>query len=193
MCSSDHLCLAILSLSISLSLAHRFLASRNNVKSLLGTDNLCWDVNKKEGAFANHAVYDGRRQDYDYGAIAPAAQPGVLSSVQRPGPPPQDAGARLDMTIATTQQPWQPPPPPQQQQSSAPRFGRRAGIDHKADALWAAVGARDQAEVEQLLRQGADPCMVCPDGWVRDECRPKDGSVGRSLLHHAAWAGDLPR
>lgn len=26
---------------------------------------------------------------------------------------------------------------------------------------------------------------------MRDECAPKDGSVGRSLLHHAAWVGDL--
>ena len=33
--------------------------------------------------------------------------------------------------------------------------------------------------------------MICPDGWVRDSNRPRDGDVGRSLLHHAAWAGDL--
>ena len=28
-------------------------------------------------------------------------------------------------------------------------------------------------------------------GWVRAECAPKGGGVGRSVLHHAAWAGDL--
>ena len=65
-------------------------------------------------------------------------------------------------------------------------------MDWLADALWQAVGNRDLTEVQRLLRQGADPNMVCPDGWVRDENRPKEGGVGRSVLHHAAWAGDLP-
>ena len=72
--------------------------------------------------------------------------------------------------------------------------GRRAqpkGLDANADALWQAVGNRDREEVARLLQRGADPNMVCPDGWVRAECAPKDGAVGRSVLHHAAWAGDL--
>ena len=38
--------------------------SGNAVKSILGTDNLRWDENKKEGVFAGHAVYDGSRQEY---------------------------------------------------------------------------------------------------------------------------------
>ena len=54
-----------------------------------------------------------------------------------------------------------------------------------------AQGARDRDEVVRCLRDGGDPNMICPDGWVKDECRPKDGDVGRSLLHHAAWAGDV--
>ena len=41
------------------------------------------------------------------------------------------------------------------------------------------------------FKGGADPNMVCPDGWVREECRPRNGQVGRSLLHHAAFMGDL--
>ena len=47
-------------------------------------DNLMWDVNKKEGVFSNHAVYDGAKQDYDYGAVA-AAHP--------PLPPPRHCGS----------------------------------------------------------------------------------------------------
>ena len=35
------------------------------------------------------------------------------------------------------------------------------------------------------------PLSLCVAGWVREECAPKDGGVGRSLLHHAAWVGDL--
>ena len=131
----------------------------------------------------------------------------------------------------------------------AAAHGRRAAaqprsFDHSADALWAAVGARDGEEVTRLLARGADPNMICNDGvhcmhiacamrmqcvrsacavraqcvrsacavrarckshvhsplspsrpcvagWVRAECAPKDGGVGRSVLHHAAWAGDL--
>lgn len=63
-------------------------------------------------------------------------------------------------------------------------------FDPQQDALWTAVGNRDHDECRRLVARGADVNMVCPDGWVRDECRPKDGAVGRSLLHHAAWAGD---
>ena len=87
--------------------------------------------------------------------------------------------------------------------ASAPRCGRTdaegvAGrctlramaFDPQQDALWTAVGNRDHDECRRLVARGADVNMVCPDGWVRDECRPKDGAVGRSLLHHAAWAGD---
>jgi len=34
--------------------------------------------------------------------------------------------------------------------------------------------------------------MVTPDGWVRDGMRAKNREVGRTLLHHAAWVGNLP-
>ena len=67
---------------------------------------------------------------------------------------------------------------------------RAMAFDPQQDALWTAVGNRDHDECRRLVARGADVNMVCPDGWVRDECRPKDGAVGRSLLHHAAWAGD---
>ena len=151
--------------------------SGNNVKALLGTGHLQWDTEKKEGVFAGDAVYDGRRQQYDYDAVV---------QHQPPPPPPQP------------QQPFQPAPhkfvaPPPQSQYEAPvrARGRGGTLDHKADGLWNAVGSRDYEEVARLLKQGGDPNMVCPDGWVRDECRPKDGGVGRSLLHHAAWAGEL--
>lgn len=33
--------------------------------------------------------------------------------------------------------------------------------------------------------------MVTPDGWVREGMRAKNNQVGKSLLHHAAWVGDL--
>ena len=73
----------------------------------------------------------------------------------------------------------------------APNGSRTTYYDPIGDELWSAVGAKDIEEVDRLLRRGANPNMVCPDGWVRDENRPKDGGTGRSLLHHAAWAGDL--
>jgi hypothetical protein len=47
--------------------------SGNAVKSILGTDNLRWDVERKEGVFQGHAVYDGSRQEYDNEAAARAA------------------------------------------------------------------------------------------------------------------------
>eukprot|EP01083_Nonionella_stella_P274905 933528_1 len=62
-------------------------------------------------------------------------------------------------------------------------------MDFKNDALWNAVGSRNLAEVKQLVAQNADVNMICPDGWVRDE---HAGGGGRTLLHHAAWAGSLP-
>jgi len=51
----------------------------------------------------------------------------------------------------------------------AAAHGRRAAsqprsFDHSADALWAAVGARDGDEVTRLLARGADPNMICSDG-----------------------------
>ena len=54
-----------------------------------------------------------------------------------------------------------------------------------------AVTERDLNEVRKLLARGANPSMICPDGWVRGECAPKDPNTGRSLLHHAAFIGDL--
>ena len=183
--------------------------SGNNVKDLLGTGHLRWHENQKEGVFGGHAVYDGRTQDYDYDA---------LSGSRHSLAPPQGVHQPLQQQLQPAPSQHQalqhyqqgaPPPPPQhcqvpppeqqepqqqaQQQASATRArGRGGSLDHLADALWNAVGGRDLAEVQKLLRQGgADPNMVCPDGWVRDECRPKAANVGRSVLHHAAWAGDL--
>ena len=83
-----------------------------------------------------------------------------------------------------------PPPTPAPPPPAAARPGAATGFD-PGDAMWQAVGARDFTEVDRLLRRGADPNMVCPDGWVTEAARPRDGSIGRSLLHHAAWAGDL--
>eukprot|EP00959_Pyramimonas_sp_CCMP1952_P197870 4138162-Pyramimonas_sp.AAC.1 len=60
----------------------------------------------------------------------------------------------------------------------------------KDDELWAAVGSKDIMKVRKLLQQGADVNMICPDYFVREENAGKQGT-GRSLLHHAAWAGDL--
>jgi ankyrin repeat protein len=59
------------------------------------------------------------------------------------------------------------------------------------DALWEAVGARDLPGVKTALRNGADVNMICSDGFVHEEMAAKKRGVGRSLLHHAAWAGDL--
>ena len=50
-----------------------------------------------------------------------------------------------------------------------------------------AVRARCKSHVHSPL----SPSRPCVAGWVRAECAPKDGGVGRSVLHHAAWAGDL--
>ena len=185
--------------SVRQSRLFRQYESGNAVKSILGTDNLRWDTNQKQGVFAGHSVYDDKAQDY------------------APVPPPQQY-AQPQQQYAQAQPQQQYAPAQLQQSASAPRHGRRSSevpvlvqqqqqqepaaaapprqngrssFDWLADALWQAVGARDLTEVQRLLRQGADPNMICPDGWVRDECRPKEGGVGRSILHHAAWAGDL--
>jgi len=63
-------------------------------------------------------------------------------------------------------------------------------MSYKDDDLWSAVGARDSRSVQRAILAGGNVNMVCPDGWVRDEVAGKRGT-GRSLLHHAAWAGDL--
>eukprot|EP01044_Picomonas_judraskeda_P019489 COSAG03_NODE_4120_length_1678_cov_1.688410_2_plen_89_part_00 len=62
--------------------------------------------------------------------------------------------------------------------------------------LWEAVSNRDLAEVKRLLAKGGDPNMRCPDSFVQLQASEKFRSgqaqdTGRSLLHHAAWAGDL--
>lgn len=63
-------------------------------------------------------------------------------------------------------------------------------MSYKDDELWQAVGQRDIAGVRRAIAAGGDVNMVCADSWVRDEVAGKRGT-GRSLLHHAAWAGDL--
>jgi len=63
-------------------------------------------------------------------------------------------------------------------------------MTYKDDDLWTAVGQRDLGAVQRAVLVGGDVNMVCPDSWVRDEVAGKRGT-GRSLLHHAAWAGDL--
>jgi hypothetical protein len=63
--------------------------------------------------------------------------------------------------------------------------------------LWEAVSNRDLPEVRRLLAKGGgDPNMLCPDSFVRLHASEKfragqAQNTGRSLLHHAAWAGDL--
>lgn len=63
-------------------------------------------------------------------------------------------------------------------------------MSYRDDELWNAVGSKDLATVQRAILRGSDVNMVCPDSWVRDEVAGKKGT-GRSLLHHAAWAGDL--
>ena len=145
--------------------------SGNNVKALLGTENLCWSTAKKEGVFDGHAVFDGRTKDHSSGEPEVAAPRFGRRASREQLPAPSVAQAAAP--------------------AAAPRRNGAATFDPTGDALWSAVTARDLAEVQRLLRSGGDPNMICPDGWVREEHRPKDGGVGRSLLHHAAWAGDL--
>ena len=61
--------------------------SGNNVKDLLGTGNLKWDVDKKEGVFAGHSVYDGRNLDYKPAPPQP--------QYQAPPPPPQQPAPKF--------------------------------------------------------------------------------------------------
>jgi hypothetical protein len=58
----------------------------------------------------------------------------------------------------------------------------------KEDELWEAVSNRDVNAVRNLLAKGANACIIAPDGWVRDEA---SGKGGKSILHHAAYIGDL--
>jgi ankyrin repeat protein len=46
-------------------------------------------------------------------------------------------------------------------------------------------------EIRRCLKAGANPSMVTPDGWVREEMRTKNRDVGRTLLHHAAYIGNF--
>ena len=59
------------------------------------------------------------------------------------------------------------------------------------DQLWESVTNRDLHGVLAALRRGADVNMICSDGFVREEMAAKKRGIGRSLLHHAAWVGDL--
>ena len=121
--------------------------SGNDVKSLLGTDNLRWDVNKKEGVFAGHSVYDGHVQDYK----PVPAQYGLADEAPQAAAP--RFGRRADPTASTV-----PPPPAAPATKVVHRGGvGRSSMDWHADALWQAVGSRNLAEVTRLLRQGADP------------------------------------
>jgi ankyrin repeat protein len=58
-------------------------------------------------------------------------------------------------------------------------------------ALWDAVTDGDVARVRNLLKRGADANMTCPDSFVRTEMAPRNTGTGRSLLHHAAFVGNL--
>ena len=222
--------------------------SGNNVKGLLGTGHLAWDVHKKQGAYEGATVYDAREQQPPQFLQQGEQRQQKPPQLQQPPQAQWQQQQQQPPPLWQQQQQWQQPPPPRQplqahqfsqsqllqhqplqpptadtllgfaqpnhgrraplQQSSAPpsaapvdvqaaSHGRRAqpqpkGLDANADALWQAVGNRDHEEVARLLSRGADPNMVCPDGWVRAECAPKGGAaIGRSVLHHAAWAGDL--
>jgi len=59
---------------------------------------------------------------------------------------------------------------------------------YKEDELWDAVSNRNIEEVKRSLAKGADATCIAPDGWVRSEA---SGKGGRSILHHAAYVGDL--
>lgn len=43
---------------------YRMYESGNNVKSILGTSNLCWNTDVKEGAYSGHQVFDHMRDGY---------------------------------------------------------------------------------------------------------------------------------
>jgi hypothetical protein len=171
--------------SVRQSRLFRQYESGNNVKSLLGTDNLQWAVDQKEGAFAGHSVYDVASQDY---MPVPSQPPVAVAAAEAPAAPrfgrrSANQPPAVSAEPAASAGPVAPAP--------ARGAGGRSSMDWLADELWQAVGDRDVDGVTRALRKGADPNMVCPDGWVRDECRPQAGGVGRSVLHHAAWAGDL--
>jgi ankyrin repeat protein len=70
------------------------------------------------------------------------------------------------------------------------KFGMAFALNGEG-ALWDAVTNGDLAEVQKLLKKGADPNMTCPDNFVRTAMAPKTKGTGRSLLHHAAWVGNL--
>eukprot|EP00759_Apiculatamorpha_spiralis_P020610 PhF_6_TR25873/c0_g1_i2/m.36577 len=64
---------------------------------------------------------------------------------------------------------------------------RAGGINHRQDSLWDAVTQKDMTTVKSLVtKQNVDVNFIAPDGWVREA-----GGGGRTLLHHAAWVGDL--
>jgi ankyrin repeat protein len=63
-------------------------------------------------------------------------------------------------------------------------------LNWKDDELWAAVGRKDVDQTRKLLQQGADVNMIGADHLVRAG-NAGGQETGRSLLHHAAWAGDL--
>ena len=66
--------------------------------------------------------------------------------------------------------------------------GRDGAINVLHDSLWQAVTDKDIDLVRKLLSKpgGMNVDFTAPDGWVRDA-----GSGGKSLLHQAAWVGDL--
>jgi hypothetical protein len=131
--------------------------SGNAVKSILGTDNLRWDVDRKEGVFQGHAVYDGSRQEYDNEAVVRAA---------------------ADQQADRQPQTYAPVQPAATQQPSRKQLGVGSGrstMSTTDDALWNAVGSRDLAEVQRLLRAGLDVNFV--------------DQHGSGALHKAARSG----
>ena len=77
--------------------------SGNQMKNILGHDNLSWDADKQQGVFQGQSVYDGRTQAYNGG--------------QQALPPPQQQQQRFS---PQQQQQHQPAFPPQQQQRFSP-------------------------------------------------------------------------
>ena len=64
---------------------------------------------------------------------------------------------------------------------------RPDAFNRQQDFLWAAVTERDLDLVRKLVQQQCvDVNFIAPDGWVKVA-----GSGGKSLLHQAAWMGDL--
>ena len=71
--------------SVRQSRLFRQYESGNAVKSLLGTDSIVWDVDRKEGVFKGEPVYDCMSQSYDTAAAQRAAQHELKESEEANG------------------------------------------------------------------------------------------------------------